>query len=67
MNVLQVRKPAAQCLPIVVTIANAEHHTDLEVRNFALAAVGETIDRFTESRVQRYILSDEVAVYLHRT
>lgn len=63
----RVRKPADQCLPIEVTISNVEHYTDLEVRNHALAAVGETIDRFTESRVQRYLLTTDATVTLHRT
>jgi hypothetical protein len=66
MRVTQVRKPATQALPIVVEIDDARRHTDLEVRNHALAAVGETAERFTMIKVQRYADTDNATVTLYR-
>lgn len=66
MRILDVNKPAQQVAPVVVQIDDVRNHTDLEVRNHALAAVGETADRFHEIRVQRYAYESNATVTLYR-
>jgi hypothetical protein len=66
MRRVSIRKPASQALPIEVRFADARHHTDLEVVNRALAATGETRDRLTSTRVQRFEDSDDAIVFLYR-
>jgi hypothetical protein len=66
MRRVSIRKPASQALPIEVRFTDARHHTDLEVVNRALAATGETRERLTSTRVQRYADTDDATVFLYR-
>lgn len=66
MIVDNIDRPARQASPIVVRISRAEHHTDLEVVNHALAATGETRGRLTGTHVQRYDDSHDALVTLYR-
>ena len=66
MRCVSIRKPVNQALPIEVRFEDARRHTDLEVVNRALAATGETRDRLTATRVQRYADTDDATVFLYR-